>query len=211
MPLVSAKHALSPRELEFCKVLESTGGTNPFIAYVRAFCYRSGDAIIEPKLPVDGLDPVALREALRAEAEDPIRADEVKARAAKLLQEPHIQAFMKEMRLPILDIARSRIGEQALFGDDKDGRLAAKQILDDQDALGVRDAAEYWAQILCEIGTEVDVPLPVEVKHEHTCEQCGHQQLLTIPVDATTPLVEFFPSIKKRISDGDTIERQNQA
>jgi hypothetical protein len=173
MPRISYRHALTPQEFDFCKIYVAFGESNHTEAYRRAFLTRiKGGAFVEPEHigmtseELNVLPPVSPKEATR--------------RAKQLLKQDHIIQYIAEIGKPASDHARGVLSEQAMFGDAQASRKAAEEILKQEDKMGFRDAVERWAEILCEIGAEIEVPLPT------SCPNCGHG------LSATAPLGEMF-------------------
>lgn len=143
MSSISARHALTDQEMEFCKIYAGFGYTSHTDAYRRSF--------FPPRKNNDGY--------LQAHPDLP-SPKEANRLAKLLLDKPHIQAFLEELKAPAGDRARDVLTEQAHFGSDQIARQAAVKILEDEDRLGFRDAVEQWTTLMCAIGTEVVVPLP---------------------------------------------------
>ena len=150
MSLVSAKYALAASERKF--ILAHLGGLNATEAYRRAFKEDLADkATAKSKKAAGaswdaGVTPVT-----------PIPNKEISRLAKNLLEQDHIQGFVKELEGEGGDHARRLLIEQAALKGDVRAGLA---ILDQEDKLGFRDAQELWAEVMCSIGCEVVVPLP---------------------------------------------------
>ena len=165
---ISAKHALTPKEIEFCKVYVAFGNTNHTEAYRRAFCIaRLDGTFAEP--PVPHMDDEAIK-GLPA-----LTPKEISRRAGQLLKQAHIQMYVEEISRPAGDHARGVLADTARFGKAGESLRAADQILSQEDKHGFREAVERWAEILCEIGSEIEVPLP------HECPHCGKALYASVP------------------------------
>ena len=157
---ISAKHALTPEEIEFCKVFIGFGSKNHTEAYRRAFLKRRPDSTYAERWEA-GTDPdliLALPE---------VSPKDVTRRAKAVLKQDHIERYLEEILRPPGDEARSVLADQARFGSEGASRKAAEEILKQEDKLGFREAVDRWAEIMVEIGAEVEVPLP------HDCPHCG--------------------------------------
>lgn len=192
---ISRKHALLPAELKFCKVYLGFGKTNHTEAYRRSFMRRRKDGEwVEP--PIDGYSQEEL------DALDPLSTKEINRRAKQLLKQSYIQEYLKEVGLPVGAQARGVLTEQVTFGSEQHARKAAEQVLAQEDKLGIRDATFRWAEIMREIGAEIEVPLPTRFEKRYTiqCENCGH----AIDVHVDEPLVakaNFADMFPKREED----------
>lgn len=141
---ISARHALTQKELDFCRIYAGFDFSNPSEAWRRAFHPDLHDSETGAYHP----DPSCPKPA------------SVAKRVAALLDKAHIQAYLAELKGDASDRARGVLAEQAHFGEGADAQRAAMKILESEDKLKFRDAVENWAEILCAIGTEVVVPLP---------------------------------------------------
>lgn len=175
---ISAKYALSHNEIEFCKIFVAFGLTNHTEAYRRSFLtFRADSTYCEA--PVPGLSDDELKKL------ESLLPKEINRRAKQLLKQDYIQAYLTEIARPAGEHARSVLADQARFAANPgDARRAAEQILASEDKLGFRDAVEHWAEIMCEIGAEIEVPLPAE------CPHCGKG------LYAAAPMSEMFPKLK---------------
>lgn len=135
MSRINPKHALTLEELQFCKVYLAFGEKNAAEAYRRAFHANEER---------DGPPPPP---------------KECSKRAARLLAQDYITAYIEEIQKTVSDHARQALADQVMFGDDTVARRAAERIFEMEDKLGFRDAAEKWAEVMCAIGAEVVYPL----------------------------------------------------
>ena len=142
---ISARHALTEQELDFCKRYEAMGRKNHTEAYRRAFWPRYKDSDGRWVLP---------------EHQDLPPPKEVSRRATRLLDQDYILAYLEELRQTAGDRARDVLSEQVQFEVGRPAAQAAAQILQQEDKLGFRDAVEKYAEIMSAIGAEVVVPAP---------------------------------------------------
>jgi hypothetical protein len=142
-PKISARHALTDQEFDFCR--KHLGGLKPATAYRRAFLVEAKDGMTYASLDAQGN---GVGEA--------IPSKEVSRRANILLEQDHITAFLTSMDKTAGEHARSVLLEQALFEGD---RGSAVKILEDEDKMGARDDYEYWAMVMCAIGAEVVITI----------------------------------------------------
>lgn len=148
MARVSVRYALTDREFTFCRVYAAFGEKNAAEAYRRSHCVQQGEDYFEKD---DSGKPCGPK----------LNPKAVSKQASLLLGRDHIVAFIEELRNPTGDHARDALSDQVLFADDDGQRLkAAQRVLDDEDKLGFRDAADAWAERMCAIGAEVVVPIP---------------------------------------------------
>ena len=190
MPQISTKHALTRQELVFCKIYVAFGFANHSDAYRRSFMERRRDGnYVAP--PRRGMTPDELDKI------DPITTKEVNRRGKYLLSQDHIKSYIQEIGKPAGDHARDVLIEQAMFGDKLDARRAAEKILEQEDKLGFRDAVSRFWEISCEIGAEIEVPLPHEVTGTVTCPHCTQGHEVTLPLRLRAPAEEMFPQFKK--------------
>lgn len=130
----------------------------------------------------------------RAHNDDTISAKECARLLNGALKRPMIAAYIAELRQPDNDAARAAMAQEVKTGG-RGALRAAEKILEDEDKLGFRDAVVEWARIMCEVGAEIEVPLPT------TCQSCGAAQRITVPMadlfprisDAQAPAVEATP------------------
>jgi hypothetical protein len=81
--------------------------------------------------------------------------------AKNFFEREHIITFLEELKGTGPDAARAVLEDQARLGDTAAiRRQAAEMILDNQDKLGIQDAAERFWEIQAAIGAEVVVPIP---------------------------------------------------
>jgi hypothetical protein len=190
MPKISSKHALTRQELIFCKIYVAFGFTNHSDAYRRAFMERRADGqyVAPPRtgMTADQLDAI-----------EPITTKEINRRGKHLLSQDHIKAYIEEIGKPAGDHARGVLAEQAMFGAKAEALRAADKILEQEDKLGFRDAVTRFWEISCEIGAEVEVPLPHDVTGKVTCPHCAEGHEVTLPLRVLVPVEEMFPQFKK--------------
>ncbi len=168
---ISAKHALNAKEKDFCKIFVAFGLKNGPEAYRRSFCIERADATYVA--PIGERALVYDEDALKAlPGLDP---KEVAKKVATLLKQTHIKAYIEEIGRSPGDHAREVIADQARFGDKAESRRASEIILAQEDKLGFREAVDRWAEILMEIGADIEVPLP------HNCPHCGKGLYASIP------------------------------
>jgi len=130
---ISAKYALSPQELDFCKKVLAK--LPPATAYRRAFYAKVKDG--DPDLP----DSKA-----------------ISAYSQTLLRQDYIKAYLAEVKgSTVGDHARSLLAERTILDGE---RVAAELILEQEEKHGLQDAYERWGEVLSAIGTEVVVPIP---------------------------------------------------
>lgn len=151
--MTSAKPALTPEELAFCRIYRGFGDKNYTEAYRRAF-YSDKSRWTD--------DPDEANENPRKHPRLIPSPKLVNKKAAELLKQEHIQAYLTELsRGTSTEHAEAVLHEQVVYGEDATARRrAAELILDREDQLGRRDASMYWAEIMCAIGAEVVVPAP---------------------------------------------------
>lgn len=188
--MISRKHALLPAELKFCKIYLGFGETNHTEAYRRSFMVKRKDGQwVEP--PGEGLSLDEIN------ALEPPSPKEVSRRAKTLLKQDYIQQYITEIARPAGQHARGVLTEQVIFGSEQSARKAAEQVLSQEDKLGILDATFRWAEILRDIGAEIEVPLPTrfEKRLTITCDKCGEQLDVHIdePLTARAPFAEMFP------------------
>jgi hypothetical protein len=153
---ISHRHACSDEELAFCKQI--AGGLPAATAFGRVFLKerRKGNRVerYEPE------DYEHLKRNPQADV-TAVPAKEVSRRANLMLAQEHVKGYLAELTgSDPGDRAREVLTEQALFGDDTAARRAAEKILEGEDKMGMRDAYEQWAMVMCAIGAEVVVPIP---------------------------------------------------
>lgn len=134
-----------------------------------------------------------------------VSSAEAAKRANRLLAQIHIQNVLEELERSPSEHARQQLSDNILFGSSTEKQKAVEQILKEEDKLGLRDAAERWADIMCDIGAEVVFPLGI-VTREVQCTHCGQSSTVQIDVAAEIPLSEFLDpgqmgSIDKFIAD----------
>ncbi|MHC4371178.1 MAG: hypothetical protein ACYSW8_26500 [Planctomycetota bacterium] len=180
---ISAKHALNGDEVRFCQMYLAIG-ENGTEAYRRTFLIYESDV----KQWFD-LDAKGQRTG------GPIKAREIGKRASALLRKDYIQRYLDELRQSTGDAARSALAEHVRFGEPTEALRAASRILDDEDKLGFRDAVEEWAEIMCDVGAEVVVPLPGRVESDVLCPHCFEEHHVSLPIEVSVPMANMFPSL----------------
>ncbi len=161
---ISAKHALTSKEKDFCKIYVAFGLKNGPEAYRRSYCIERRDGIYVA--PIGDHHDLAYDEDLLA-ALPGLDPKEVSKKVQGLLKQSYIQAYIEEIGRAPGDHARDVLADQARFGSPGEARRASEVILKEEDKLGFREAVDRWAEILMEIGAEIEVPLP------HNCPHCG--------------------------------------
>lgn len=140
---ISKRHALDDRELKFVRTYSAFGEKNAAEAYRRAFLVELGGKWYEPDAKG---------------AADPSRevdAREANKRSQALKKLDHIQGWVEELRGAPGDHARQVLADAVLFTSDATAIKAAEKVLADEDKLSFREDVEYWAEVMCAIGTEV--------------------------------------------------------
>jgi hypothetical protein len=151
---VDVRHALTEREFDFCRIYAAFGEKNAAEAYRRSYCVQVGEDWVEK----DSAGKAVVDAQGNHKALD---SKEVSKRASAILKLDHIAKFMEKLRDGTGEHARAALADQVLFASDENQRLkAAQRVLDDEDKLGFRDAADAWAERMCAIGAEVVVPVP---------------------------------------------------
>jgi hypothetical protein len=177
---VSARHALTNDEVRFCRMFMAFGEKNMTEAYARSFLVIEGKEAYHR-------DERGKRTGL------PVPRKEISREGALVLRKEHIQRYIAELKSTPSEAARDTLSDHVRFGDPTDALRAANRILDDEDKLGFRDAAEKWAEIMCEVGAEVVVPLPGKVKGSVYCPHCFAQHDVELAIEATVPMAKMFP------------------
>lgn len=181
---ISAKHACSADELNFCRIHIAMREANANEAFRRAFtkdCFEEAD---------DG----SLKEKLTAR--------EVGKRVEALLKRRHVIEYLEELRTTLPgEQARAALIDAVLFGDGEQVS-AAEKLLKQEDKLGTREATMEWAALMCAIGAEVVVPLPVQ------CGRCGEPFESAVPMgtliprfDNITPPLDALRKTEKSLED----------
>lgn len=114
-------------------------------------------------------------------------------RASALLRQQHIQDTLAELERSPSELARKTLADQLLFGTEREKTKAVERVMAEEDKLGFRDAAEKWAEIMCDIGAEVVVPLGV-ITRQFACQHCREINEVDIDLSTEVPLSEFFPN-----------------
>lgn len=185
---VSARHALLDDEIKFVRMWLALGEKNATEAYRRAFLVQDGNQWFK-------------RGAKGERSGAPVTSRWITKEASVLLKKDHIQRYVAELKAPASDTARSTLVEQVRFGDSQEALRAANRILDDEDKLGFRDAAEMWADIMCEVGAEVVVPLPGKVEDDVICPNCFETHHVELPIEVSVPMGDMFPNYGKGTKD----------
>jgi hypothetical protein len=131
-----------------------------------------------------GCDPEQLGFAAKLANPDTSRRSYI-AQARYYLENPAVNDYIAELLEPPVEAAKRKLIEQVQTGEGTTATRAAERIFELEDKLGARDDVTYWAQVMCEVGADVVVPLP------GACHECG------APYRATVPLVELFPQFKE--------------
>lgn len=185
MARIPAKNACTPQEIAFCRIYLAFGEKNAAEAYRRAFLVQDSDRWYLPR--ADGTP----------DADKELTPRQVSKLVKTLLGQDWIQEYIKEIARPASTHARDVLAEQAMFGDPAEARRAAEKIIDQEDKLGFRDAAERWAEVMCEAGAEIVVPLPVECNNEIIviCSNCGEKEVRRCgkQLETSAPLSRMFP------------------
>lgn len=188
---ISARHALNDEEMRFCRIFAAMGGKNQAEAYRRAF-FRPQDGWTDDADAAER-DP-ALKEIPAAKT--------VSKRAETLLKQEYIVAYLEELKMDPGATARAVLFDQAATGDDTSARRAAEQLIAQEDKIGIVDAAVRWAEIMCQIGVPVKVPLPTRFQKVLACQHCGQPNKIDEPLEARFQLSEMFPGLAEGGGDG---------
>lgn len=193
MAKLSARGACTEGEDKFCRKVHASGGRRVMWAFQETFCFRKQNGhLVLPSIEPTGYDPKAY--AQMVEALPDVLLETLIERSEALLQEPHIQDRLAELKSPAAHIARGVLVDQMVSSDPKDGRASAIEVLKQEEKAGHADAVDMWVEHLIEAGAVVDVPLPYEIRKEIACEQCGHVQVVVCPLDVTLPFADLFPN-----------------
>ena len=140
---LNPRHALSQREIMFCRIYVAQGNAKGGDAYALSFypeAYKEGEWHVHPKLPTK---------------------DRLTKLSSGLLGRRPVAEYVDFLsNTDAGSAARDVLHESALVGDGADAQRAAARILDMEDKLGARDATERYAEMMCAIGAEVVVPIP---------------------------------------------------
>lgn len=188
---ISIRNVIDPAELRFCQIYLAFGKKDAAEAYRRSFLRKNAmgewiDAPRDAELTPDLLKQVA-----------PAYPADVGRRAMSLLKQAHIQDTLKELERSPSELARKTLTDQILFGDARVQAKAMERVWTDEDKLGFRDAVEKWAEILCEIGAELVIPLGV-VRRRVCCVHCGKFSDVEVDLAAEVDFETFFPG---RVTD----------
>lgn len=183
---ISIRGVIEPAELRFCQVFLAFGKKDMAEAYRRAFLRKNsrGEWVDVPR----DLE-ISQKEINEAEVMLP---HDVSKRAAALMRQAHIQDTLAELQRSPSEHARQTLVDNILFGSAKEKKDAVDQIIKDEDKLGLRDASEKWAEVMCEAGAEVVVPLGV-VQRQIICPHCGAQSEISVDLAVEVPLSDLFP------------------
>jgi hypothetical protein len=182
--VVSARHAVNADEKRFVRMFLALGEKNQAEAYRRSFLVCENNQYFQR-------DSKGLRTGA------PLPPRNVGKLASMLLKKDHIKAYIAELKTPASDAARDTLTDQVRFGDSQEALRAANRILDDEDKLGFRDACEKWAEIMCEVGAEVVVPIPGNVEADVHCPHCFETHHVSLPIEITTPMSGLFRDMGK--------------
>jgi hypothetical protein len=161
------------------------GSKNATEAYARSFLVIDGGQAFRP-------DERGKRSGV------PVSRRNIGKEASSLLKKDHIKRYIGELESPTSEAARDTLADHVRFGEPQEALRAANRILDDEDKLGFRDAAEKWAEIMCEVGAEVVVPLPGKVRGSVYCPHCFAQHDVELAIEATVPMAKMFPGVTAR-------------
>ena len=170
---VSAKHALTENEVDFCRRFSSFGFKNAPDAYRRSFLVFNEDE--------DDYEKLWCEKRFDGRPGKHVTGKETRSRAALLLRLDYIQNYLEEIKKPAGEHARSVLADQVRFGEDSEARRAAEGILAQEEKYGINDAVIIWANLLRDIGAEVVVPVP------DRCPSCG------AGIEISTSFESVFP------------------
>jgi hypothetical protein len=162
---ISAKHALSREELNYCK--RRAAGLANATSYRRAFLREYKGQTYEREDDPKNKDNPPM----------PLPSKEVSRRAGQLAKQDHIVAYLAELEEGPSERARSVLEEQALWAEDSPAMRAAQTILQEEDKLGIRDAVDQFWAITVKAGADIVVPLPTH------CHACGVQLEVTVKAE----------------------------
>lgn len=170
---LSAVHALEPHERDLALMIAA--GREPHDAF-RAIVRKHARNFV--RRGWGSLDALESGEAGPTPSE-------VKRAVEEFLAAPYVVRYISELGASGSNAARLRLQDETLVGESAAGRDAAKQLIANEDKLGVVDAFQRWADLLVEAGAEIQVALPPVPP----CAQCGaHQPALF----AAAPLRDLF-------------------
>jgi len=187
---ISIRGVIEPEELRFCQIFLAFGKKDLAEAYRRAFLRKNanGTWIDLPRGQEFTKEEIA--------AAEKIMPHEVGIRARALMRQAHIQQTLEELQRSPSEHARTTLVDNILFGTATEKKDAVKAIIAEEDKLGFRDAADKWAEIMCDIGAEVVVPLGV-ITRSVTCQHCGQSSDVEIDLAAEVDIADFFPDQAK--------------
>jgi hypothetical protein len=183
--VISPRHALTSQELGFCKIYAANSYKRPGDAYRQSFMERNleGEWVEPPRPDLTRDEILGLK---------PLAANQINKKANNLLKQDKIRDYVDWLSARPGDIAQNAITEQALFGEQSVQMRAAETLLDLEDKLSKKDDFERWAEIMCQVGTEVVVDLG------------GGKETVF-------PLSEFFPTYKGQLPPKDALVKTRNA
>lgn len=186
---IAVRNVIEPEELRFCQIYLAFGERDASEAYRRAFCRRNSRG--------HWVEVGRNTDLTRDEINDlePMDVGLAAKRSSGLLKQRHIQEALAEIKKSPSEHARQTLANQILFGTEREKAKALELVLKEEDKLGLRDAAELWAEVMCEIGAEVIVPLTQLSQRGH-CSECGAEQDFNIDISAEIDISEFFPQFE---------------
>lgn len=185
---VSIIDLVEPEELKFARTYLGFDKKWPTESYRRTMMRKNGRGEFVDFPKSSAIDQAILDDETRFPALDP---KQISKRATALLGQAHIIQLIDELENSTSDHARQVLRDQVLFGDDKQKLTAAQRIMAEEDRLGFRDAVEMWADILCEIGAEVVIPLGKTTRTAH-CSHCGEENEFKIDLAVELPFEELM-------------------
>lgn len=191
---IAIRNVIDPDELRFCQIFLAFGEKDRTEAYRRAFRRKNhkGEWIDIPRaaeLTADELRAAPL-----------LNANTANERSKALLKIKHIQDTLEELKGSPADHARQTLVDNILFGSSTEKKDAIKQIFADEDKLGFRDANVKWAEIMCDAGAEVVVPLGI-VQRSLVCTHCGEASTVDVDLALEVPLLGLFPQHENSPAD----------
>lgn len=191
---IAIRNVIDPDELRFCQIYLAFGEKDRTEAYRRAFRRKNhrGEWIDVPRNAE--LTPEELRSAPL------LNSQTANERSKALLKIKHIQDTLEELKGSPADHARQTLVDNILFGTSTEKKDAIKQIFADEDKLGFKDASEKWAEIMCDAGAEVVIPLGI-VHRSVTCTHCGEESQVELDLAVEVPLSGLFPQHSHNSTD----------
>lgn len=180
------REVIDPEELRFLRVFLAFGERDKTEAYRRAYHRKNhkGQWIDAPR--GTNLSDTELRDAPL------LKPDVASERAKALMKLKYIQEALEELKKTPAEHARQTLADQILFGTPGEKKEAVKQIFADEDKLGFKDASEKWAEIMCDAGAEVVIPLGV-IRRTVFCPHCSEASEADIDLAVEIPLLGLFP------------------